>query len=273
MKKFFWVILVLCACSPTADNLINGYVEGEYVYVSPAAGGVLEEINVVKGQKVKTGDRLFAVDGDIWLANLEKAQNDVRAAEEQLAQAEALFVNAEKEFNRSAKLVKTNIASQATYDAKLADFDSTRARVAELEILRENAVQNLRQIQEQYAQNIVTSKVSGIVNDVYFRLGEFVTAGNPVVSVLPPENVKIRFYVSEEILPQLKYNQTVFVSHDGSSEEIRAKISYISPSAEYTPPIIYSTESRNKLVFMIEAVFDDKAGILNVGLPVSVRIR
>lgn len=74
------------------------------------------------------------------------------------------------------------------------------------------------------------------------------------------------------MLPQIKYNQTVFVSYDGAINEIKAKVSYISPSAEYTPPVIYSTESRDKLVFMIEAVFENKSETLNVGLPVSVRI-
>lgn len=272
MKKLFFIILSLCSCSASENNFINGYVEGEYVYVSPSSGGILEEINVVKGQSVKTGDKLFAVDYDIWQTNLTKAQNDVRAAQEQLSQAEATFINAEKEFNRSAKLVKTSAVSQATYDVKLANFDSAKAKVAELKILAETAEQNLRQIRKQYEQNIATSKVSGIVNDVYFRPGEFVTQGNPVVSILPPENVKVRFFVPEKKLPQIKYNQTVFISHDGSSEEIRAKVSYISPSSEYTPPVIYSTESRNKLVFMVEAAFDNKDETLNVGLPVSVRI-
>lgn len=272
MKRLWFIILSLCSCSPAEDNLINGYVEGEYVYVSPSSGGVLEEINVVKGQQVKAGDKLFAVDYDIWQTNLHKAENSVRAAKEQLLQAEAVLINAEKEFNRSAKLVQSNTVSRSAYDARLADFDGARAKVAELNVLKETAEQNLQQLQKQYEQNIVTSKVNGIVNDVYFRLGEFVAQGNPVVSVLPPENVKVRFFVSEKTLPKIKYNQNVFISHDGASGEIKAKVSYISPSSEYTPPVIYSTESRSKLVFMIEAAFDDNAEILNVGLPVSVRI-
>lgn len=272
MKKLLLLILSLCACEPQENNLINGYIEGEYVYVSPASSGVLDEINVVKGQEIKSGNNLFAVDSDIWQTKLNKAQNDVQAAKEQLAQAEAVLTNAEKEFNRFAKLVKTNAVSQAAYDVKLANFDSAQAKVAELTVLIKNTEQNLLQLQKQYNQNIVSSKVNGLVNDVYFRLGEFVAQGTPVVSILPPENIKVRFFVSEKILPQIKYNQTVFVSYDGAMNEIKAKVSYISPSAEYTPPVIYSTESRDKLVFMIEAVFENMNDILNVGLPVSVRI-
>ena len=111
-----------------------------------------------------------------------------------------------------------------------------------------------------------------MVDDVYFRIGEFAAAGNPIVSILPPENVKIRFFVNEKTVPQITYNQRVWVSCDGCAKALPAKVSYISPSAEYTPPVIYSTESRDKLVFMVEATFEHTADVLPVGLPVSVRI-
>lgn len=272
MKKLLLLVLALCACEPQENNLINGYIEGEYVYVSPFQSGILEEINVIKGQEVKVGDKLFSVDYKIWETNLNKAQNNIKIAKEQLLQAKAVLENAEKEFNRSARLVKSNTVSQANYDEKLANYDSQKAKVAELEVQVKNAEENLIITQKQYEQNIAKSKVSGIVNDVYFRLGEFVTQGNPVVSILPPENIKARFFVSEKILSKIKYNKPVFVSYDGGDKEIKAIVSYISPQAEYTPPVIYSNESRDKLVFMIEASFENKNEALNVGLPVSVRI-
>ena len=114
--------------------------------------------------------------------------------------------------------------------------------------------------------------MNGIVSDVYFRLGEFVAQGNPILAILPPENVKIRFFVAEKVLPTIHYNQKVFVRYDNAPKEIEAKVSYIAPTAEYTPPIIYSVQSRNKLVFMIEATFENLLEVLNPGLPVSVRI-
>ena len=273
MKKLFCLILLLTACKPADDNFINGYIEGEYVYVAPAASGMLDEVNVVKGQQVNIGDKLFAVDKEIWQANLQKAENDIEAATEQQKAAVAVLINAEKEYNRAKSLVKNKTVSEANYDAKLASFESAKAKVAELKALTAKAEQNLLQVKRQYEQNIATSKVSGVVDDVYFRQSEFVTAGNPVVSVLPPENVKIRFFVNEKTLPQIKYNQQVFVSCDGCIEELKAKVSYISPSAEYTPPVIYSNESRDKLVFMVEATFSNTADVLPVGLPVSVRIK
>ena len=272
MKKLFCLILLLTACSPADDNLINGYIEGEYVYVSPAAGGMIDEINVVKGQKVKKSDKLFAVDKEIWLVNLQKAENDIAAAREQQRAAEALLTNAEKEYNRAKALVKNNTVSKSNYDAKLANYDSAKAEVEELKALVSKAEQNLLQVKKQYEQNIAVSKVGGVVDDVYFRIGEFAAAGNPIVSILPPENVKIRFFVNEKTVPQITYNQRVWVSCDGCAKALPAKVSYISPSAEYTPPVIYSTESRDKLVFMVEATFEHTADVLPVGLPVSVRI-
>ncbi len=273
MKKLLLILLILCSCNSQDNNLINGYVEGEFVYVSPSVSGVLDEISVVKGQNIEQGDKLFAVDFDIWQTKLTNAQNSINAAKEQLVQAQASYINAQKEFERTSRLVKSSYASQANYDAKLANYESSKARVAELETLVANAEQNLQSTQKQYEQNISTSKVNGIVNDVYFRLGEFVTQGNPIVSILPPENVKVRFFVPEKVLAQIKYNQKVLITHDGTDKEILANVSYISPSAEYTPPVIYSNESRKKLVFMIEAIFDNPSEILNVGLPVSVRIK
>ena len=273
MKKILFMILILCSCQPVNNDTVNGYIEGEYVYVSPSVGGVLDEISITKGSQVKVGDKLFAVDMEIWQTRLDLAENELAAVKEQQTQAEVALVNAEKEYNRSAKLVKNNIASQADYDAKLASYESSKAKVAELKAKAAAAEQSLKQTQKQYAQNMAFSKVSGFVNDVYFRRGEFVNAGNPVVSILPPENVKIRFFVSEKTLPQIKYNQRVFVGCDGCSQELPAKISYIATSAEFTPPVIYSNESRNKLVFMAEAVFTDTADNLPVGLPVSIRIK
>ena len=273
MKKLLCLILFLVACKPADNNFINGYIEGEYVYIAPAVGGMLDEVNVVKGQQVTVGDKLFAVDKEIWQANLQKAENNVEAATEQQKASVAVLINAEKEYNSAKSLVKNKTVSEANYDSKLANYESAKAKAAELKALTAKAEQNLLQVKRQYEQNIATSKVSGIVNDVYFRLGEFVTSGNPIVSILPPENVKIRFFVNERTLPQIKYNQQIKVNCDGCREELKAKVSYISPSAEYTPPVIYSNESRDKLVFMVEATFANTSEVLPVGLPVSVRIK
>lgn len=270
--KALGILLLSIVCLCAKEVVVDGYVEGEYVYLAPSTSGILEEINVVKGQQVTKDSNLFAVDSTMWQLKLNNAQNSVQAAKEQLLQSQAIFSNAKKEYNRARKLIQSKAISQGEYDTKLANFDSANARVSELKTQLAIAEENLQQTQRRYTQNVVTSKVNGIVSDVYFRLGEFVAQGNPILAILPPENVKIRFFVAEKVLPTIHYNQKVFVRYDNAPKEIVAKVSYIAPTAEYTPPIIYSVQSRNKLVFMIEATFENLQEVLNPGLPVSVRI-
>lgn len=310
MKKFLLLLSLLAACAPQDDNTINGYVEGTYVYPSPYSGGVLDEISVSKGDVIAKGDKLFAVDDEIWQANLRQAQSELDKAYanfadlskgkrqqelniiiQQKIQAEAALANAQKEYNRAQKLVKTQISSQADFDKKQADYNRAKARVEELEASLETAMlsaredelkaaqseiesakQKLLKVQKQAENNTVRAKIGGRVEDVYFRLGEYVAAGKPVICLLPPENVKVRFFVSEQQLPALKLKQPVMIACDGCKQPLPAKISFISNKSEFTPPVIYSVESRQKLVFMIEAVFVDRSQNLPVGLPVTVRI-
>ena len=180
--------------------------------------------------------------------------------------------NAEKEFSRTQQLLKTKNASQAAFDLKESALKNAKAKTAEAESTVSSAEQNLILLREQAARQDALSAVGGTVSDVYFRTGEFVSAGMAVVSILPPENVKVRFFVPEKTFARLRYKQRVFVSCDNGGREFPAEISYLSPSAEYTPPVIYSTESRQKLVFMVEAVFLNPEETPNVGLPVSVRV-
>lgn len=313
MKKIFLPAIILAAftaCEPQENDLINGYIEGEYVYVAPRAGGVLDEIGVRKGDRVAAGDKLFAVDREIWNLNLRQAETELENARsnyadlskgkrreeleviaKQKAQAQALLESAARAYERSRKLIANRNISEAEYEQRVADYESARAKVAELEAsfvagtlaAREDALavaqnnveiarQNLSKIREQFSQNQATAKVGGAVEDVYFRLGEYVPAGTPVVSILPPENVKIRFFVPEKQLPKIALGQRVSVFCDAFPQALDAKISFISSKCEFTPPTIYSVGSREKLVFMVEAVFEDKARNLHPGQPVSVKI-
>src|SRR5205807_855691 len=119
------------------------------------------------------------------------------------------------------------------------------------------------------ARRKLASPVSGAVQQIYYRPGEMVPAGRPVLSILPPGNIKVRFFVGEPMLPAVKLGDAVEVTCDGCGEPISAKVSFIARAAEYTPPVIYSLEERNKLVFMIEARTATPDG-LRVGQPVSV---
>lgn len=312
MKKLRLLFCLLAAsCQSEETNTYNGYIEGEYVYVSAYTGGILDRIDVVKGQLVDPGTGLFRLDEEIWAADLARAQSVLDKAYanlsnlskgkrrqeldvilKQKAQAQAVLDNARKEFMRAEELIKTRNISRSDYDKKRSDYENARAKTEELEAsfqtatlaAREDeltaarkeieaAAQDLKKIQKQAANNAAVSPVAGRVQDVYFRRGEFVPAGTPVVSVLPPENVKARFYVPENVFSQIKPGTKVSVFCDACPPAgIAASVSFISTQSEFTPPVIYSVESREKLVFMIEAVFDDKTLNLPPGLPVNVRI-
>jgi HlyD family secretion protein len=125
--------------------------------------------------------------------------------------------------------------------------------------------------QTRLARRKVASPVEGTIEQVYYRVGELVPAGRPVVAVLPPGNLKVRFYVDEARLPAMKIGDCVNVECDGCGNDIAAKISFIARSSEFTPPVIYSLEERHKLVYLIEALPNEPQR-LRVGQPVTVTL-
>ena len=122
------------------------------------------------------------------------------------------------------------------------------------------------------AQKRQSAMQPGLVFDTLYRTGEWVAAGRPVVALLPPENIKVRAFVPETRVGSIHPGDRVRVLVDGVSEPFVGKVSFISPQAEYTPPVIYSQESRGKLVFMIELRFDAATSArLHPGQPVDVQ--
>ena len=147
----------------------------------------------------------------------------------------------------------------------------TQKALEDAEAALRTAQARLNSSQTRLARRKVFSPVEGPVEQIYFRVGEMVPAGKPVVAMLPPGNLKVRFFVSEAVLPQIKLGETVNISCDGCADGIRAKISFISRTSEFTPPVIYSLEERSKLVFLIEAR-PEQPERLRVGQPVSVTL-
>ena len=119
------------------------------------------------------------------------------------------------------------------------------------------------------ARRIGFAPVSGTVQQIYFREGEMVPAQRPVLSIMPPGNIKIRFYVPEPALPKLAIGDEVRVTCDNCAADLTAKIYFIATSAEYTPPVIYSLDERSKLVFLVQAR-PSRPDALRVGQPISV---
>ena len=236
-------ILFIGGCSDSPQDRFQGYVEGEFVYVASPLAGQLESLQVQRGDQVKTGDPLFALD-----ETAEKAALDM---------ARAALVLSEAEFTRQEKLFRMGPAAAQDYDRARSTRDQDRQRVTQAEW--------------NFNQKRQAAPLVGLVYDTLFRQGEWVAAGKPVVVLLPPQNIKVRAFVPETQVGSIHYGDTTQVTVDGVPNPFIGKVSYISPHAEYTPPVIYSRESRAKLVFMIESVFDPEVSAgLHPGQPVDV---
>ncbi|MGA7209876.1 MAG: efflux RND transporter periplasmic adaptor subunit, partial [Pseudolabrys sp.] len=236
--------LVLGGCGKNNDRVLQGWVEAELIFVSPDEQGRVETLKVREGDRVKKGDVLFTVDDD-----LQKADVVVR---------NTAVINAQQGFDRAKELLKSSAGTQKTYDDAEAALRQAKANLdwSQTRLMRRNAY----------------SPGDGTVEQVYYRPGETVPAGRPVVAILPPGNLKLRFFAPQAILPTIKYGDIVDVSCDGCEKGLTAKVSFIARSAEYTPPVIYSQEERAKLVFLIEAR-PEQPDKFRVGQPVTVTLR
>jgi len=251
--------IFISGCSQQPANTFQGYVEGEYVYVASPLGGTLTNLAVARGDSVTNGQLLFVLE-----RGQEKFALDV--AQKNLQQAKANLALSESNFAREKELSKTNVISAQEFDSARAQRDADAAQVESLQASLNKAKWSFDQ-KEQFALT------NGYVQDTLYRQGEFVAAGNPVVVLLPPANIKVRFFVPETILPQIKIGEAVSVSFDGAAKNYSATVNYISTQNEFTPPVLYNRENRAKLIYMIEAGFSPAdAAQLRPGQPVDVKL-
>jgi HlyD family secretion protein len=301
------LLLLLSACNRDASTSWQGYAEGEYVYVAAPRSGRLLELAVRKGEEVNAGALLFRLDPEPEATAVVEAQrrleqagfrrddlgsgerpSEIAALVAQREQARAARDLAQTELLRQESLFSENVTSREQLDRSRAALKQTRAVVAELDarlitarlggrsgqrlaLSAEAAAlgEALRQAEWNLSQKSPLAPQSALVFDTLFELGELVPAGTPVVVLLPAAGRKARFYVPEPQLAALHPGDRVKVRFDGG--ELLASISFISPQAEYTPPVIYSRDSRSKLVYLVEARPDPAgAARLKPGQPLEV---
>jgi HlyD family secretion protein len=295
-----------------ADRLesFSGYVEAEYVLVTSMVGGTLMRLDVARGDSVEAGAPLFALDDaaergarDEAAARLVQAQAqladlrtgrrapEIDAIVAQREQAVAMLRQSEAEYERQLQLRRKRVSSEKQLENARWQRDRDQAEVNELdaELLvarlpgREDQIRAaeaaveaaraaLTQAEWRLGQMTIFAPAAGSVVDTLFRPGENVPAGLPVVQLLPPANIKIRFFVPQAVVPQIAVGDAIRVTCDGCASPIEATVRFISPQAEFTPPVIYSREERARLVFMIEARPDEAPQMLRVGQPVDIAI-
>ena len=287
-----------------------GYVEAETLYIAAPVSGRLAARPAVRGASVTTGAALFSLDAVVSDADTARLQAEVAAARAQAANlgtprqrpaeldmwraaqasAAAQLTKAQNDFSRISQLSARGFASKAQLDSARAARDSASAALAQAQAQFRSgelstgrgeqiaaaqagiagAEAALRGQQQRRSDIAPVSPASGVIEQTFYNVGEWVPANAPVVSVLPDDRRKLRFFVPEGRIAGLKTGATIAFSCDGCGAQRQARISYISPRSEFTPPVIYSERARAKLVFLVEAALAPTAKPLPPGLPVAV---
>lgn len=301
---------IFTGCQRADPDQLPGYLEGEFVYVAAPVGGRLEQLAVERGAEVRAGDELFTLETEPEQSSREEVARRLRQAlatlddlklgarptelealRASLREAEAARALAEKELTRQTQLEQAGgVASAQAVDQARAARDQSRERVAQLAAQIETAhlgaradqvaaaeaaaaalEATLSQADWLLAQKTQTTARAGRVFDTLYREGEWVPAGRPVVMLLPPAGVKLRVYVPQARVGALRVGDAVEVLVDGLGS-VASRISYVSTRAEFTPPVLYNRENRDKLVYLVEAQFDPADAVrLHPGQPVDVR--
>ncbi len=195
------------AATTSRDPGFQGWVEADMIFVSPDESGRVTKLNVREGDEVKAGTQLYSVDDDLQQADLN--------------QNKATLANAQQSYDRAASLSKTGSGTQANLDAAVSALRVAEARV--------------NTSQTRLARRIGFAPVDGTVQQIYFREGETVPAQRPVLSIMPPGNMKVRFYVPETELPKLAIGDEVRVTCDNCAADLTAKIYFIATIGRIHP--------------------------------------
>jgi len=309
MKRYLFLSICLLQ-SITTEAAWQGYIEGEFLYLSVPMSGRLQQLAVHRGQVIQAGDLLFSLESQPETFAVQDAESKLASARSKLEdlqkgqrpseldilkarkhQAQVDLSLSEKEAARVETLFKKNLIQKESVDNARATIQRNQAKLAETtaqlqtahlggreDIIKaaENDLQTaqiaLQKAQWTLDQKSLFSPQQGFVHETYYRAGEWLNIGAPVLALLPPDSIKIRFYVSESILGALQIGKVVHVHCDSCSQDLTANINFISTQPEYTPPVLYNLENRAKLVWRIEARPSsvEIAQRLHVGQPVDV---
>lgn len=298
---------LLPACAPDKPASLPGYIEADYTRIASPIAGRLVTLSVEKGQMVQTGSPLFALEDDEEKAAVDQAKaqlnrqsataadldkgrraEEIAVLEAQARQAAAQLRLSRSDLRRQQDLAARGFISAAGLESLHTRVDADAAHLAEmqanLKVAHLAARQDARtaaradvsaaraaltQNQWRLDQKTVRAPLPARVDDTLYRLGEWVPAGSPVISLLAPGALKIRFFAPQEMLAHFTQGTRIQVRCDGCGAPFSAQVSYLAKSPEYTPPVIYSQENRSRLVFLVEAL-PEKPAALVPGQPVDI---
>ncbi|WP_339068627.1 HlyD family secretion protein [Teredinibacter turnerae] len=300
---FFW--LTSCSEEP-ANRHANGYVEAVQFYISAPQAGWINQLNVTEGQPISEGDVVATLDDESQRLAVSQAQAQVAVAQQQaldlgqgarseeiasteylLKSQQATLEESRLALARQKELLAKNLTAKSDFDEADARYSVAKAQVEQtrqqLKLLKlparehqleaarsteKSAEQALAQQQWQLKQRTITARNSGIVDTLFYRQGEYVSPGTPLLSVIKPDSTKVRFYVSQANLSEISPGQAVKIINDNNDQR-QAAITYIGREPEFAPPVLYSNQSRAELVYLVEATLTPASG-LRPGQPVDV---
>lgn len=263
------LLLLLSACGKSDDQVWLGYGEGDNAFISAPQPGWVSSMHVERGALVHRSDLLFTLDDTAQMANRDQAVATLTNAKASLAQEQANLAYAQMQLTRQTGLARAHAGTPANLDLARSNYQQSQARIAQLQSQIEQMNASLSGATYSLTQRNVVAQTEGRVQDIYFRTGEYVPASTPVLSILPPKNIYVRFFVPETQFSKVHIGQKVRVTCDGC-RPMTAEISFIAQKEEFTPPVVFSEDSRTKLVFKLEARMPGGMK-LNPGQPVQVR--
>jgi HlyD family secretion protein len=271
MRAFVCIlILLLASCGPQQKNVWLGYVEGEDAFISPPQAGWVTHLAVQRGQWIKRGDLLFTLDDTHEKAARDQAAANLNSAQALLTQEEANHEYTQTELKRQTGLAREHAGVPTNFDAALLAFQQSDRRIPQLQSQIKQLEGALADAEYQLSQRRVIAYTEGRIEDIYFREGEYAPASTPVISLLPPANIYVRFFIPETELQHVRLGQQVAITCDSCAANLRATVTFIAQQEEFTAPDIFSVGNREKLVFKSEA--RAPGGLkLNPGQPVEVR--
>lgn len=271
MRKYLVIaaLLLLAACGKSDGNAWLGYAEGDNAFISAPQPGWVSSLHVERGTLVHRGDLLFTLDDTTQKATRDQAEASLATAKASLSQEQANLIYTRTQLQRQSGLARARAGTAANLDLAKSNYEQSAARVAQLESQIQQMQASLTGANYSLSQRDVVSQTEGRVQDIYFRTGEYVPASTPVISILPPKNIYVRFFVPETEFDKVHIGERVRITCDGC-KPVDATITFIAQQQEFTPPVIFSEGVREKLVFKLEA--RGPGGLkLNPGQPVQVR--
>lgn len=262
---------LLTACAREPSSVLQGYGEADYIYLSSQESGVVSELSVREGDSVEAGARIFSLDPDRLAFNEASARAQSAAAASAIRTAQAQATLAQRNYRRGAELFERGFYPRARLDSDRAAMDSANAQLAQARRESGAAGAATGLARSRLSDAIGQSPAAGTIQQIFHRPGEVVAAGQPIVALLTPENMKVRFFAPEARLAQFPVGARILVSCDGCAQPIEAHVSFVASEPQFTPPVIYSLDQREKLVFLIEARFN-AATPIRPGMPVDVRL-